>query len=714
MKKILTVIILSLFLCATIHADEESEEQKDRLIDIFKKPFEIILAPIEGGGLVDLIFEPAEAVLSPISALGDIVVTPGRTQEYVFNVNKNISIITAEDIAEVEPEYIQQMLDRETGIVVNGFLGNVKDNNIDMRGFGETGLLNCVVLIDGRRTNQIDISGADMAQIDINSIEKIEVIRGASCVLYGDNATGGVINIITKKGEAPAHVEYIQEFGSYQRHKEYVSMNGGHDFLDYFCSYSYQDSDGYRVNNAYEADDLFASMTVKPDDFLDVHFSSSYHRDWYGMPGALYPGNIQSDGREGSRFPDSKAKTEDYYFMVVPRILGESDGHETVLSSLISCRDRRTNSRSVGWNVYEANHHISSFEFKPKCEVNSTFFEETLENKLVFGMDYFYARDQVLSGDIAFTKSQVDIIKETFGIYASDSMMVARRFIFSGGVRGEWAGYIFDQFQPANTYGTQCLKEAAFDAGVGYKYNERSQVYANFARSYRFPTTDEFFQSAYETLDWATWAVRVFPAVLNSDLKQQVGNNCEVGIKDNSFKFLKVNLTYYLIDNKNEIYYDPILFQNTNYPNTMHYGLELETRVDVRENINVFFNYTFQKSFFVGGKFASETIPLVPKTKITTGFNIKPIKPLNVNFALNYISARYVTSDQMNNVSKLKPHVTLDLSIFYELPNIRFFGTIKNFLGESYYSSAIKNWLGDVAFYPAPETTFEGGVTIDF
>ena len=714
LKRTVVMVVCMCLLGGYAAAEEGESESKTSLLDIIKEPIKTIFRPIEGGGLIDLIFKPVEAVISPVSNLGDMVVTPGRTPEYACNINKNVSVITSRDMLNGQDEFVQQALEKESSIIVSGYLGNAKDNSVDMRGFGETGLLNYLVLIDGRRTNQIDMSGADLSQIDINSIEKIEIIRGSSSVLYGDNATGGVVNIITKKGDKGDHIEYIQELGSYQYRKEYVSASGGHDLLDYFCSYSYQDSNGYRLNNGYEANDIFASITMHPGDVLGIPFSFSYHRDWYGLPGALYDGNIASDGREGSRYPNDKAKTEDWYFTLEPRaVFGVSD-HEGAASVLVSYRSRRTNSRSVSFNIYEINHHISSFELRPKGEIRSSFLDNRLENKLVFGADYFHARDRVLSGDVAFTKSQLDIIKETFGIYATDNMLINKKFIINAGVRGEWAEYIFDQFQPASSYNTRSLREAAFDAGLGYKYNERSQVYANYARSYRYPATDEFFQSAYESFDWWTWTTRVFPAVLNTALKQQVGNNYEIGIKDNSFDLFKLSAAYYLIDNKNEIYLDPITYQNQNYHHTIHHGLELEARTALFDKIDVYFNYTFQKAFFVGGKFASKTIPLVPENMITGGVNVEPINGLNINLAVNYTGSRYIVSDQMNNVSKLKSHITLDLGIFYEIKNIRVFGSIKNLMGERYYSNATKNWMGNPAFYPAPVMNYEWGAVVRF
>lgn len=696
-------------------ADENGPDKRSGFADLIEKPVRAILRPVGEEGLADLVSRPLNEVLGTIDDLGEkTLITPGKTNEYIYNVNKNASVIDREDIDEMNPKDLQQILSYQQGIMINGYFGNAKDSQLDMRGFGETGPMNYVLLIDGRRTNQIDLSGPDLSQIDVKSIERIEILRGANSVLYGDNATGGVINIITRKGRKGDRIEYSQEFGSYQYNKEYFSVEGGHDFLDYFFNYSYQNSDGYRLNNDYEANDIFSSFTAKPADSLNICFSSGYHRDWYGQPGALYAGNIQTDGRRGSRYPDSKAKTEDYYFEVDPRVSGDAWGSQWLVSAPVSYRARRADALSVGFNRYETDHHIKTLDFRPKCEFDSPFFGGQLENKLVFGADCFSSIDRVLNGDITFNKAQLDITKSTFGIYASDNALIAKRFLASCGVRGEWAKYVFSQFQPAGFYDTQELREAAFDAGIGYKYNERSQIYANFARSYRFPATDEFFQSAYESFDWWTGAIMVYPAILNSGLKQQVGNNCEIGVKDNSFGFVDANAAYYFIDNRDEIYFDPLTFQNENYPHVVHHGLELGAGANASDKVRPFCKYTFEKSFFVGGTYASKTLPLVPENKLTVGTNIKPIKPLSLDMAINFAGARYAASDDTNGAPKLKSYTTVDLGINYEIKNLRAFFRINNVLNEAYFSNGTKNWLGNVAFYPAPELNMQGGVSVSF
>ncbi len=379
-----------------------------------------------------------------------------------------------------------------------------------------------------------------------------------------------------------------------------------------------------------------------------------------------------------------------------------------------SFRSRRVNSVSKASGIYEINHHIDSFDFRPKAEINSSFLDERLENKLVMGVDIFTAKDEILSGDISFTKSQLDITKNTLGIYASDNILLDKRYVINGGIRGEWAEFSFDQKEPTSSINSRSPREIALDAGVGYKYNDRSLLYANYARSYRFPTTDEFFQSAYEYLNWWTGAVTVFPAILNTSLKQQVANNYEIGIKDNSFRFVDLSSCYYLIDNKNEIYYDPVTYTNSNYHHTIHHGLELEAKLNCFEKIFPFVSYTFEKSFFVEGMYAGKTMPLVPENKISSGIDIKPITGLTINYTVNYVGSMFLSSDQTNSVPRLKAYTTMDLNIFFEVDHLRIFGSIKNICDSLYYSNGVKDWIGNSAYYPAPGRSFEGGVTVFF
>ena len=210
LRRIVLVFIVSFFICrGTIfcaYASAQNTEKEEKgIFDLIKKPIKAILKPMHLDGLSDIGFRTVDGVIDgvrKITGLGrftDIVITPSRTKEYTYNINKNVSVVDEEYVEKTNPKDVQESVQYEAGVFIAGYLNNGKDSRIDMRGFGEAGISNTLIMVDGRRLNQIDMSGADMAQIDIRSVDQIEIIRGANSVLYGDNATGGVINIITKK-----------------------------------------------------------------------------------------------------------------------------------------------------------------------------------------------------------------------------------------------------------------------------------------------------------------------------------------------------------------------------------------------------------------------------------------------------------------------------------------------------------------------------------
>jgi outer membrane cobalamin receptor len=128
----------------------------------------------------------------------EVVVTGTRFEERIERIPANITVIDEEDIKNSNAGSIPDLLRSQEGIVVRDLLGTGKTAQVDLRGFGESAPYNVLVLVDGRRVNEIDLSGVDWTQIPIENIERIEILRGTGSVLYGDNAVGGVINIITR------------------------------------------------------------------------------------------------------------------------------------------------------------------------------------------------------------------------------------------------------------------------------------------------------------------------------------------------------------------------------------------------------------------------------------------------------------------------------------------------------------------------------------
>ncbi len=133
--------------------------------------------------------------------MGEIVVTATRDAQEIRKTPANVTVITAEEISHSGATTVVEVLDRLESIQFRTYSGNASQAAIDMRGFGgDNPFGKTLVMLDGSRLNRTDMSSINWLSLPVNTIERIEVVRGPGSVLYGDAAIGGVINIVTKKG----------------------------------------------------------------------------------------------------------------------------------------------------------------------------------------------------------------------------------------------------------------------------------------------------------------------------------------------------------------------------------------------------------------------------------------------------------------------------------------------------------------------------------
>lgn len=663
------------------------------------------------GEAIDGALRPLEELLSPSQRLDPIVVTPTRYGEPSLDVSDSVTVIDEIEVRDAHSKNIPDILRTKAGIVVTDFLGNGKTNRVDMRGFGDQANSNVLVLVDGRRTNQIDMSGADWAQIDVNSVERIEIVRGPQSVLYGDNASGGVINIITKNGKnkKPA-IGFAYETGSYKYNSYKGYIEGGSDFADYFGMLSSTYNYGYRVNNHLETSDIQANITIKPTETAHLSYSTGYHRDWYGMPGAVKPVDINSIGRRGSLGPNNKAKTEDYYMMFTPELTLDSAIGEIFFSGDIVSRNRWTSASFFSvWGDSITVNHINTFGITPKAAITAEVLG--VENRMMVGLDFYANKHDIHSGLLS-APDTININKNNLGIYLTDTIQLPWNFIFDTGFRGEWAYYKFDQQAVVHGKNEKKPFEYACDAGLVYQYNDRSSVYAKYSRSFRFPVTDEWYNSLY--VDYFSGLIA---GGLNLDLKAQTGHNYEIGIKENSSKYLSVKADYYIMDLKNELYYDPIAFRNAVHHHTVHHGLELESDVYLFDkSLHVFGNYTYQKAFFVGEAFAGCEMPLVPHHKFSVGGDYIFMDCVKFGYTANYVGARPFINDLTNTHPPLKSYVTHNIKLAYNKHGFEVFGLINNILDAEYSEyGALDTFTRTMpGYYPSPRRNFVVGASCKF
>jgi iron complex outermembrane receptor protein len=660
--------------------------------------------------IIDTTTLPLKVLLEPSHRLEPIVVTPSRYEESALDVSKDITVIDHEKIEKAHVKYVPDLLKDLAGINVRSTLGNGKATEVDIRGFGESSPSNVLVMVNGRRTNQIDISGVDWAQIDIDSVERIEIIRGPQSVLYGDNATGGVINIITKTGAGKKPgADFKYATGSYRYNLYSGHIEGGTDFLDYYAGLSESDTNGYRKNNDLETTDFNSNLTFKPADYLNIKLEGAYHKDWYGQPGALKPADIASVGWRGTINPNDRAKTDDMYFMGTPEIKCSAGTGEASISTEILARGRRT--ASVSYSVFgntEINNHIKTLGVTPKVVTKVDILG--IVNKLIVGFDYYGDKDEILSSNAAVpgAKDSIIITKSTFGLYAEDTAQITSRLSVNGGVRYERAYYKFDQQAVLQSINTKSPIEYAADAGINYKYNDRSAIYANYARSFRFPAVDEWYSAI---VNWGGGPT----GGLNLDLAPQIGNNYEIGIKDDSLKCVGVKADLFLMDLKHELYFDPMTFANSVYERTRHQGVEVEGHLYPFDDMDIFTNYTYQNAFFVGTQYAGNEIPMVPHHKIAGGLNYKFMDCVNIKYLVTFVGSRRFISDQRNFQPKLKSYITHDVKISYYKYGLEAYAAIYNIFNEKYAEQGVLDFTRTVpGYYSSPGTNFVIGAKYKF
>lgn len=146
------------------------------------------------------------------------------------------------------------LLAEQVGITLQDFFGNnAVSTSVDMRGFGVTGGQNTLILLDGRRLSDIDLSSVQWSSVPLSSIERIEILRGTGSVLYGDGASAGVINIVTRSPLKPGtHAEMYGRIGSYNTLERQFTGSIANETFGFNASAYGLTSDGYRANNRNE------------------------------------------------------------------------------------------------------------------------------------------------------------------------------------------------------------------------------------------------------------------------------------------------------------------------------------------------------------------------------------------------------------------------------------------------------------------------------
>jgi len=642
---------------------------------------------------------PAQAAGETQSAkMQEVVVTASRYSEEVSNIPANVSVITANDIKNSTAVNVPDLLRSQAGINVSDFTGSKRRYLVDMRGFGDTSQMNTLVMIDGRRLTQSELAGTDWALIPLDRIERIEIVRGGrGSVLYGDNATAGVINIITKQGEK-TRFGVDANGGSYKTLNTSGYAEGKVRDLSYALTGRYNTTNGYRMNGDVDSRDGGANLKYGLSESSILTFSTGYHKDNSGLPGALKESDFAAGlSRKDSTHPNDYVNTEDYYFKLGSETSFWGDSFFKVDASM----RKRSASIFSKWDTGNAlaDSDLDNFIVSPQVLINRKI--AGFDNKLTFGVDYNQSKLEITddSFDIFFGsfKQNTELKKRNYGMYALDEFSIFPRLILSAGYRYDRAKFE-SSFTPDFTF-----DEQAVSAGVVYKFKENSSIFANYGHGFRYPVLDELFNYQSNSVVM---------------LQPQTSDTYEVGARSQFTNKLSGSVTLFRIVTENEIFFDPssgFFGSNSNLDGkTRRDGIEVSAFFKPFEWAGFTAQYTHLNPKITSGQYSDKHIPGVPQDTASIG-GVFTAKGWTLSVTGIYVGERPFINDFQNKFDDLNGYLIVNAKLKYKWRMLTAYVDVNNATNRTYTEYGILNsTLTQRAYYPSPTANFLVGLAADF
>jgi iron complex outermembrane recepter protein len=601
-----------------------------------------------------------------------------------------VTVITAEDIQKSGAKTVQEAIQWATGIVMYDGVGNAFQQTIDLRGFNGQPVPATSVFVDGQRINEPDFNAVNFNLIPYETIERIEIIPGAAAI-YGKNAMGGVINIITKRGADKHQVTGETLFGSFHRERYSINASGPIGKLDYYTSFSRETESGFRDESAARISRFFGKIGYRPSNQTDVTLSYTYVQSHLQQAGSL-PLSVAAFDRKRNFTPGDY---EDHETNVV-RLTGRQNlplGFSlnvngfyrrlakdlyTVGQTSVSRNPGNTESRG---GTVQLSQESVPFGFRNTLVVGSEFTRNDFGNNLVGDF-----------GGFVFTSNRATD-EDILGLYIQDTLHLTSQIILTGGVRYDHDQLKFQDFDDATNNGSLRFNRVTPRAGITYLVTQATSLYANYSQGFRVPTIDELFAQGpgFQT---------------NFVLKAAKSDNYEVGAKNRLGGWGEVSLAVFQANVRDEIFFtcnvcDFTDGRNRNIDRSRRRGVEATLKGRLNQYFDGIVNYTYTQAEFrsqfnlsstriiqVGDSFSQ-----VPKHRLSVTGNVHPAEGWTVSLIGLYVSTQFFQNDEENVQPRLPGYFLLNSRIAYERPvpggRLSAFLLVNNLLDQKYSTSGI-------------------------
>ncbi len=601
----------------------------------------------------------------PAIKIDNVVVTATRTDSTTDKIGgTSVTVLTKEDIAAQQQTSVKDVLKEVPGldVVENGGPGTTA--NIFLRGADAK---NTLILVDGVMFNDPSSTdrSANLANLTTDNIERIEVVRGPMSVLYGSNATAGVINIITKKGTGTPKSSFEVEGGSYNTWKEYGASSGSIDRFSYSVNLSHTGSDGFSVADNRNSLIPHAGNTSEKDGWENTSFS----------------------GRAG--------------FQIRPAF--EIAATLRAMQSTVDLDDfgpGYTGDRFSSW-PYTAEpdrkkrKHTDSEQYLGRLDVNNTFFDGFLKSNFYYQLSHHnrtgYDNDGIRSYDY-LGENQETGWQGTLALSTTNDLTLGTSF-YQEDMKSESSGINEKTVDTKSVWGQEQL--SFFDsldlaAGLRYDNHDRFGGKTTFriAPSYLIGSGTTL-KASYGTGFRAPSLFELYSIYGNVNLQPEKSRGWDLGLEQRLSKDTIVcGLTYFALNFENRIAYD---FLTNTYQQasgkTRTNGVETFVRWNPTPNLLLQANYTYTNTEDPAGN------PLArrPRNKIGIQARYRYGKA-RFNTDVKWVGKRYENAGAMdlngNPVTSLDPYTVVNLAVSYDLTEtVQLYGRIDNLFDE-YYEEA--------------------------
>ena len=674
-------------------------------------------------------------------------------------------ILKSKDIEEKGYTSVSEVLDSIPGV-------NVKEGAhpaIDLRGQGfQKAKATVQLLVDGIPANMLDTSHQNVPidVVNIDEIERIEVIPGGGAVLYGSGTSGGVINIITKKYKNKnirGGVGY--QISSFRNNKFDVSTGTSVGNFDFDVNYSKNRKYGYRDYDFTNSDYFSGRINYNINKTDNIAFKYSGYRSKYTYPASLTETQMNKDRRQSGLGSDdkndnNKIKKDEFSLTYNSKITNNNDlnvvafyqkteipsesisdgtgmykgvlaGQVAGLSSALRNPSLPASARLAMTNRLNAlmtqlrspsrvdfSSHSNFEDRKISIKAKDKYTYDNSGSNIIIGLGYtddnmIRASKMELVGKMKLVDTHMDLTKKTFESFALNTYKV-NNFEFIQGLRYEKSKFDGSRrnLDDVSTV-KRDMNNWAGTLAVNHLYSDTGNVYLKYERAFTSPSPSQLS-------DKVRTSSGAFDYVTNN-LKSEKTNQFEVGWNDYLLGSL-LSADIYYSETKDEIAtifdggraHPTNGFKTTNLGKTRRYGFDLSAEQKLE-------NFTFKESYsFVKTKILKDNdkniegkeIAEVPNHKLLLSVDYNISSKFTVGAEYEYKATAFV--DNANKYGKDKAKSVFNLRANYQVnDSLDIYAGVDNVFGAKYYNSVTLS-SGDRLYDPAPRTTYYTGFKYKF